>query len=158
MLKGKKGTTLVELISAIAILGIILAPISLIMTRGYSSYLTESDTMLAQDKARELMDSIIKDLRENDSTDIDIKLDETGKSYLYIKDGFTYKFTTVPEKKLTRTNGGNITVYTDITDFKVSMTTEGYDGNIINIELSVSYKNGRSITFTSSYRIKSENV
>jgi prepilin-type N-terminal cleavage/methylation domain-containing protein len=70
---GKKGVTLVEVIAAITILGIILTPLTSIFYMGYKNYFVENDRMTAQQSAKEVIDTIIGDLRlyENENTEVD---------------------------------------------------------------------------------------
>jgi prepilin-type N-terminal cleavage/methylation domain-containing protein len=70
---GQKGTTLTELIVALAILGIILSPISLVLYLGYKDFYSENNNMNAQQNAKEVLDKILEDLRmyENEHTKVD---------------------------------------------------------------------------------------
>jgi len=54
-IKSKKGASLVEVIAAIAIMAIIMVPISLVFTTAYSSFIGQSDKVAAQQSAREVL-------------------------------------------------------------------------------------------------------
>ena len=54
-IKSKKGMTLVEVIATVAIMAIIMIPISLIFTTAYSNFITESDKSIAQKSARAVL-------------------------------------------------------------------------------------------------------
>lgn len=54
-IRSEKGVTLVELITTIAILAIIITPISLVFNMGYSQFFKESDNVIAQESGREIL-------------------------------------------------------------------------------------------------------
>ncbi|HEY5583137.1 MAG TPA: prepilin-type N-terminal cleavage/methylation domain-containing protein [Ruminiclostridium sp.] len=54
-IKNKKGLTLVEVVVTVAILAIIMIPISLVFTTAYASFIGESDKVTAQQSAREIL-------------------------------------------------------------------------------------------------------
>lgn len=54
-IKSKKGMTLVEVIATVAIMAVIMVPISLIFTTAYSNFITESDKSTAQKSARAVL-------------------------------------------------------------------------------------------------------
>lgn len=53
--KSEKGITLVEVVVSVAILAIIMLPISLAFTTAYSSFINEADKITAQQSAREVL-------------------------------------------------------------------------------------------------------
>lgn len=54
-IKSKKGATLVEVVAAVAIMAIIMLPISLVFTTAYTNFIGESDKAEAQQCAREVL-------------------------------------------------------------------------------------------------------
>ncbi len=54
-IKSNKGLTLVEVIVTVAIMGIIIAPISLVFTTAYTNFNGESDKVAAQQGARDIL-------------------------------------------------------------------------------------------------------
>ncbi len=54
-IKSKKGMTLVEVIATVAIMAVIMIPISLIFSTAYSNFITESDKSMAQKSARAVL-------------------------------------------------------------------------------------------------------
>lgn len=54
-IKSKKGMTLVEVIATVAIMAVIMVPISLIFTTAYSNFIAESDKSTAQKSARAVL-------------------------------------------------------------------------------------------------------
>jgi len=84
-MKSKKGVTLVEVVTAVAIMAIILVPVSLVFTTAYSNFTVQSDKVTAQQSARQvlfgknvnlcgIMNGIMGDLERSDaaSSKIDI--------------------------------------------------------------------------------------
>jgi|GEM_PF-1896250 len=146
---GNKGMTLVELIAAMTIMGIILTPITGIFYYGYSNYFVENDRMIAQQSAKEVVNKIINDLRvyENQFTEID----ELEGRFLIIKDSvnfpegeeIVYEYDEVQNMILR--NGKNLLgeelldeIDVLVNDFYVKETKpEGYDSSIINIVVAV---------------------
>lgn len=155
---GKKGMTLVEVIASLVILSIILAPITSIFYMGYKNYFVEHDRMMSQQTGKEVLNSIIEDLRafENEHTKVD---DITAKA-LIIKDSINfpgdeivYRYDEV-EKTILR-NGSNLIddSEVDITDFSVLETKpEGYDSSIIKISVTVRTGKSDEIQLLGSYR------
>jgi prepilin-type N-terminal cleavage/methylation domain-containing protein len=73
-IKSKKGVTLIEVIAAVAIMAIIIIPISLVFTTSYMNFIKESDKTEAQKSARAVLygkgfDSygVIGDLERSDA-------------------------------------------------------------------------------------------
>ena len=157
---GKKGVTLVEVIAAITIVGIILTPLTSIFYMGYKNYFVENDRMTAQQSAKEVIDTIIGDLRlyENENTEVDTL---TGKS-LTIKDSdnfpgdeIVYLFDEV-QKKVLR-NETYLLENSDIlvTDFTVRETKPlGYDSSLIKIDVTIKIGKSEEISLEGSYRRK----
>jgi len=54
-IKSKKGVTLVEVVVAVAIMAIIMVPISLVFNTAYTNFIVESDKVAAQQGAREVL-------------------------------------------------------------------------------------------------------
>jgi prepilin-type N-terminal cleavage/methylation domain-containing protein len=149
----KKGLTLVEMLVALAIMGVLLVPVSMIFYSGYSNYYNENDDMISIQKSREVMDSIIEDLRmyENISTTV---MDEG--STLYIKEGMVFNY--IPAKKMLYKNGAPLFMEQDqliINDFHVEeIKPENYDSSLISISLKIKVGKGEEIVLENSYRRK----
>jgi prepilin-type N-terminal cleavage/methylation domain-containing protein len=153
MPKRKKGLTLVEMLVALAIMGVLLVPVSMIFYSGYSNYYNENDDMISIQKSREVMDSIIEGLRmyENISTTV---MDEG--STLYIKEGLVFNY--IPAKKMLYKNGTPLFMEQDpliINDFHVEeIKPENYDSTLISISLRIKLGKGEEIVLENSYRRK----
>ncbi|WP_010252566.1 type IV pilus modification PilV family protein [Acetivibrio cellulolyticus] len=157
---GKKGTTLVEVIASLVIVGIILTPITSIFYMGYKNYFVENDRMTAQQAAKDVLEIITKDLRfyENKYTEVDAI---TGKS-LIIKDGTNFPGDEIVysfdegQKMILRNNVALLEDNTIlITNFSVQeIKLSDYDSSLIKI--SVTVKSGKSdeINMEGSYRRK----
>ncbi len=108
-IKSKKGMTLVEVIATVAIMAVIMIPISLIFTTAYSNFITESDKSIAQQSARAVLYGkglygdglfsygVMGDLqRSNAGKDrivVDSQINGKGRILLiYDKDGLLYKY------------------------------------------------------------------
>lgn len=156
----RKGMTLVELIAAMTILGIILTPLTGIFYFGYRNYFIENDRMTAQQSAKEVLNKIIDDLRtyENAFTEIDTL---TGKS-LTIKDSVNFPEDEIvylfdEEQKTVFKNGINILHNSDvfINDFSIQETKPlGYDSSLIKIVVTVQTGKSDEVSIEGSFRRK----
>jgi prepilin-type N-terminal cleavage/methylation domain-containing protein len=82
-IRSNKGLTLVEVVVAVAIMAIIIVPISLVFTTAYTSFIDESDKVAAQQGARDVLYGkginsfgIMGDLERSDATSDLIKIGE----------------------------------------------------------------------------------
>lgn len=156
--KNIKGVTFVELLATISIIGIIIVPISSVFYIGFKNYFMENEKMTANEKANEILDKIIEDLRKHEN--IHTFVNEETNDAIYIKDNINYPLDTViynylrDEKKLYRNDVYLQDDLTTIENFYVEeLQEETYDSSIINISLSVKFKRVFSEVET-SYRRK----
>lgn len=161
-----KGVTLTELMVSIAIIGVIMAPLSLVFYTGYNNYFIENDTMNTQQNARDAMDGIINDFRKFEnfnkkysaSNEL-IKL-VTVANQLDIKCGtqdtqiITYYF--LNSRIMKRMPDGSEFVFcNDVVSFTAEeINTSQHDSNIINIAIQVKTGHGETTTVQNSYRRK----
>lgn len=138
-IKGKKGVTLVEVVVTVAILAIIIVPISLVFNTAYSSFIGETDKVTAQQSARELLYGkginsygIMGDLERSNTTsqaiivgDVTEDINAIGPS-ISIKDdtGATKVYTYVPDAVL----GGKL-FYKTITPGGLTVSDVDYFDN-----------------------------
>lgn len=175
-LGNNRGFTLTELIMTIAVLGVIMVPVSLVLIQGYQSYYVESDSMDAQREAREIMygdgvtsHGIIGVLRENDGSAVNVQDykdqngNDTGETNVMSINGNIYTFdANVTTLQISGAISGS---YGNVTAFKVGIITKGtqdgngntYDNNMVNVSVSVKIGRGREITVKSSYGDKTDN-
>ncbi len=161
MIRNRKGVTLVELMTAVAIMMVVMLPVSLVFNTGNKTYYIENDTMAAQEEAREAMDEIIESLRENDSQDITIgSKDDDGFSNELIIDNGYLKYTKEGNtiKKKNPTSGDESDICSYVKTFKVKEDTGSYDTKLIEIEIKTQIGKGREIVLQNSYRIKSDDI
>lgn len=140
-ISGERGMTLVELIVTLAIIGVIMLPISLMLYVGYQSSFTENEATIANEQARTAMDRMMNDLRkydfDNSSYNEKGVLNKHVKdNQLIINDDLVYSYD----------NEGNLSRNDQVICQQVSYFTarEYYDGtssNIIEITLAVQPKN-----------------
>lgn len=153
-MRSRKGLTLIELIVSLSIMGIILAPISLIFYSGYSNFYYENDDMINIEKSREIMDNIITDLRMNESPSIAVS--DEGNT-LFIKEDLVYKYS--PEGKMLFKNGIPVIPEgekANMSRFKVEeVKPSDYDNKLINITFTLKVGRSREITLQNSFRRKS---
>lgn len=152
MLGNNKGLTLTELIVTIAIMGVVMLPISLTFFNGYNSFFTENNNMLIQQQAREAIDSVISDLRKNDDKINKITISPDNKKLTISNDIplITYDFQE-SQKKLQRNNIDIIDK--GILSFKVEEDDTG-ENPILKIELSFETTDKRVEKLETSYRFK----
>jgi prepilin-type N-terminal cleavage/methylation domain-containing protein len=152
----RKGMTLVELITAMTILGIILTPLTGIFYFGYRNYYVENDRMTAQQSAKEIVNIIINDLRahENQFTQIDtdnsLKMQDSDSEIVYVYD---------EEHKTILRNGISLTEDRDvlITNFSIEEIEQmEYDSNLIKIVVTVQKGKSDDISIEGVYRRKFE--
>lgn len=155
----KRGMTLVELIVSMSIMGIILTPLASIFYFGYNNYFAEHDTMTAQQCAKEVLNSIIDDLRsyENQSTRIDIltnslivrdSVDFPGNDIVYVYD---------EEQKTVLRNGNSLISdsETQVTNFSMKQVKpDDYDSSVIKIVITVCKGKGEEMTLEGNFRRK----
>lgn len=152
-MRSTKGMTLIELIVSLSIMGIILAPISLVFYSGYGNFYNENDDMINIDKSREVMDSIITDLRMNESPSVAVS--DEGNT-LFIKEDLIYTYS--PDEKMLLKNG--IPVFPDevnasMNHFKVEEVKHSdYDSSLINIAFTLKVGRSEEITLQNSFRRK----
>ena len=158
----KKGMTLVELIAAMTILGIILTPLAGIFYFGYRNYFVENDRMTAQQSAKEVINKIINDLRvhENQFTHID------ANNSLKIKDSDNFSGNEIvylfdEEHKVILRNGINLLDSSDIfvTNFsaeevEASEEESEYDSKLIKIVVTVQKGKSDETSIEGVYRRK----
>ncbi len=84
-LKSNRGVTLVEVIVTIAILAIIVIPVSTIFSTAYSSFIAEADKITAQQSAREILYGkginsygVMGDLERSNATVGDVLIDNSA--------------------------------------------------------------------------------
>ncbi len=155
----KRGTTMVELMVAIAILSMIMLPVYVVLSMGYEQFYIENSNMQAQKSAREIIDMILEDLRmgENEFTEAD---NSSGR-LLTIKDSFHFAddeliYSYLPEQNMIYKNdipileGDGVKVV----NFNVEQTIMDYDSWIIEISISVKTEKSDVISLKSSYRTK----
>jgi prepilin-type N-terminal cleavage/methylation domain-containing protein len=161
MLHVRKGTSLVELLVSIAILGVIMVPISTVLYQGFRSYYVESDIMISTQKAREVMDKIIEDIRMNDSPDINIE--DSGRTLNIVKDNplkedLVYKLTTIAGNSVLLRNSELVFKPEDniiLLEFNAKNERPmDYDSQIIKITLGIKVGKSDPVTLESSYRRK----
>lgn len=157
---GKKGLTLVEVIASLVILGIIMTPLTSIFYMGYKNYFVENDRMIAQQTAKEVLGSIIDDLRayENENTKVDTI---TGKT-LTIKDSINFPgdeivYTYDENQNMVFRNAtpqlDNTAIL--ITGFSVQESIPlGFDSQVIKINVTVKTGKSEEINLEGSYRRK----
>ncbi len=168
MLKGKKGVTLAELIVSIGILGLILAPVSMIMYTGYKSYFVEENTTVTQEKARQAMDSIIEDLRrlefENRVYNPDKTLkplaDPAGGRLTLTRDGQVYYY--LDGSVLKKLDNGNVSKSWDGCALFEINEVNNTGSNVVNLTIGfnsgIGVSTGRTVNLNSSYRRKSPSI
>lgn len=161
MLHLRKGATLVELLISIAILGVVMVPISTVLYSGFSNYYVESDILIATQKAREVMDMIVEDIRMNDNPDISIE--DSGKTLNIVKDDpvkedIVYKLGTISGNQTLIRNAETVFKPEDniiLMDFSVQNEKPlGYDSHIIKITLGIKVGKSDTVMLQSSYRRK----
>lgn len=86
-IKSSRGVTLVEVIVTIAILAIIVIPVSTIFSTAYSSFIAEADKITAQQSAREILYGkginsygVMGDLERSNATVGDVLIDNNSAS------------------------------------------------------------------------------
>lgn len=149
MLKNRKGVTLAEMVLTIALLGIIMTPLTLVVMQGFNSYDVESNTVAAQEAARNIMNGIMEDLRENESNAVNVPNVNT----LIIRNDLKYEYT---GGKLLK-NGVSVFEREHSTlhmEFSIRSQTEGFEGQIIDVKLDLTIGKGRAAELRNSYRRK----
>lgn len=111
-IRSEKGVTLVEVVVAIAIMGIIMIPISLVFTTAYTNFTKESDKVAAQQGARDVLYGkgiysygVMGDLERSDATSGEIVLDDR------ISDSASPDFNKYRSIKITETGTGQTQKY-----------------------------------------------
>ncbi|MCR4434245.1 MAG: prepilin-type N-terminal cleavage/methylation domain-containing protein [Clostridiales bacterium] len=172
---GQKGITLTELLVTVAILMVVMLPISMVLLQGDKNYRIEKDTSDSQRAVREAMDLIMEDLRQNDSSSISVYKNNNSSDaaipalgapqnsgdvlygdVLYIKPDIIYF---LGKDGLYKNDGtsSNLAVI-GITGFTVSkrLSDSNTVSTIIDIDLYAKKSpKDRGINLKSSYRIKS---
>ena len=154
---GRKGLTLIELIVSLSIIGIILAPISLIFYSGYGNFYYENDDMINIEKSREVMDNMVTDLRMNESPSITVS--DEGNT-LFIKEDLVYTYS--QDGKMLLKNGIPVLPEGEkasMSSFKVEeVKPSDYDSKLINITFTLKVGRSREITLQNSFRRKADIV
>lgn len=157
-----KGMTLVELIAAMTILGIILTPLTGIFYFGYRNYFVENDRMTAQQSAKEVINKIVNDLRVHENQFTQIGADNSLRikdSDYFPENEIVYMFD--EEHKAILRNGVSLIESNDI--FILNFTIEEiqssdeeleYDSNLIKIAVTVQKGKSDEISIEGVYRSK----
>ncbi|MCX7747382.1 MAG: prepilin-type N-terminal cleavage/methylation domain-containing protein [Clostridia bacterium] len=154
---GNKGTTLIELLTAVTILCIITAPLLLVLFSGYNSYYMENDRMLAQKMGRELMEMIMRDIRMNEGENGNSMVEDSGNT-LRISDTLIYTYHSLQKKILKNeeavlSENQNVQVLS----FHAEETKpDGYDSFLVSVSLKVKVGRSEEVSLSSSYRRKSK--
>lgn len=154
-IRSEKGLTLVEVIAAITIMGIIMIPISLIFTTAYTNFTNESDKVAAQQAARAVLYGkginsygVMGDLERSDASSDLIKIEELIDTNDPNKGGRSIRITesfkdvsgnTVSVDKKYRFSGGEFLYDYDLSDsnlevnyFANEKSTNGHDVKVEN--------------------------
>ncbi|MEN8907075.1 MAG: prepilin-type N-terminal cleavage/methylation domain-containing protein [Clostridiales bacterium] len=147
-----KGYTLIEVITTVSILLIIIGPVTLVFDTWYKNFYIDNSSVLLDQKSRDIMDSILTDLRM-DSNETSTSQDDNKT--LFINDSLKYEFNSL-ENKLLR-NGESVLNNTNIQviDFNVKEEKpEGYDTNIIKIYIKLKSDYDVEVELESTFRKK----
>ncbi|TYQ13351.1 UNVERIFIED_CONTAM: prepilin-type N-terminal cleavage/methylation domain-containing protein [Acetivibrio alkalicellulosi] len=157
---GNKGFTLTELLVSLALLGIILPSVSVVFYAGYKSYYDQRDIIVAQQKAKEIMEMIITDLRVYENSNITVDL-SGNKLVIELeeglgKDSIIYWFNP-DEKNIYKSNQPiiNDNEEIEIINFVVEEISElGFDTSLINISIFVKAGKSEEVYLNTNYRRK----
>lgn len=185
-IKSNKGLSLVEVIVTVAIIGIIMTPISLVFITSYTNFINESDKAAAEQFAREVLYGkgitsygVIGDLERSDAKPGDVKIVGGAITSSSIIIPCTYGI-----KQYSLDSDKNMLIYSDasgsgdyfkgekstsgkevkIIDFVAGIKVKGSEINSIKtnaeiIEVSVTVETGKSgpVRLESCYRINVDN-
>lgn len=154
MWKSKKGLSMIEVIVTVVILGVILTPITVMLSSWYKSFFKESDIEMVQMRSNEVMQAIMGDLRVYGDQNSTV---QDGGNTLYIKNGLTYTYSLADQKLLCSgvdviNNTNLLVIYFHVSERKPS----GYDSSLIDIELKIATQKGEEVDLKNSYRKKVE--
>lgn len=177
-IKSQKGITLTEVIVTLAIMAIIAAPITMVFTTAYTSFINESDKNTAQQYAREVMfgdglnsKGIIGELEGSNASTIGINVSPQSISIRQNDTGAAIKYEYQPIESdygtliYTNASGAAIDLFNNaksgngfdvkLNEFFVEkvVKTADTDTDLINITLKLSCGNSGIITLKNSYRI-----
>jgi prepilin-type N-terminal cleavage/methylation domain-containing protein len=154
-IKSNKGISLVEVIVTVAIIGIIMAPISLVFITSYTNFINESDKAAAEQFAREVLYGngitsygVIGDLERSDAKASDIILEGGTTTSSSISIPYKYLDEHNNEhaiiKKYSLDSGRNILNYSDVSSsgdyFKGEKSTSGKEVKIIDFVAGIKAK------------------
>lgn len=170
-IKSEKGTTITEIIAAVAILAMLMIPLSYIFTTSYTKFITESDRAAAQQVAREILygdglnfNGIIGDLEKSGLQSDEVNIENlsgnglrisipaaTGsRIYEYLPDsnGGEFKYNS---KKINEKSSAGYKI--KINDFTVQKVSENDNNDSqIRVQVKVSCHNSGIVEVESSYR------
>jgi prepilin-type N-terminal cleavage/methylation domain-containing protein len=146
---GEKGVTLIELITAMAILLIIAAPVSLVLSQGYRDYFAERDTMEVQHQARQAMQDIMNELRGRNIVSVYVS-EDGNRLTVTDTEGEVVSFS---EEDGALAKNGIVILSEDMVDFTAEEVRGGED-ILVNVTLMVKAGRGRDITLENSHRVK----
>lgn len=158
-LKGKSGFTLIEIVLTIAVMGIILVPISILFMNQYKITILETKRVQAQSDTSQALQFILSDLKKYEAPN---SLYDSDGNLVKIADGLKLK---IKDNILYYVENGVLMRNTDaicknIRDFSITEISEGNESNVIEIDFTV-YVNlqdqSRDIRIQSSYRRKLPN-
>lgn len=175
MIKSEKGFTLIELVATLALLSIVIVPISAVFIQGTRGYDTENRAAIQQDTVREAMNDIMIELGQHEfeskTYDVDkdllsildgttkVKVGVSGNTQLTLKD-------TTKDIKYSWANGQQILnktispntdptkTWENITGFSVSEVLNG-DSGIVTVEITSQIGTNKEFKLRNSYRRKS---
>ncbi|HEX2926796.1 MAG TPA: hypothetical protein VHP38_11170 [Ruminiclostridium sp.] len=167
-IKSEKGATLTEVIAAVAILGMLLIPLSYIFITSCTTYMGESDRASAQQAAREILygnglnfNGIIGDLEKsgapmdcvivtNDAAGISMSIPEHGtvREYTYLNHTLRCNGTPIYQDSST---GKQIKI-NSFTVQRISRSISNDDNDKIRVQVEVSCGQSGSVKLESSYR------
>ncbi|MCX7920415.1 MAG: hypothetical protein N3B21_00105 [Clostridia bacterium] len=153
MCKGKNGATLIEVVSTVAILFVVLAPLSLIFNTWYDDYYEENYRVMLQKRSMETMQQIMQDLRM--FADGNTAVVDSGTK-LFIKGDLIYSYSPYQKKLFKNSTSVFLDSETiEVTAFNVEETSvPDNDSSLINITITLKTKRNIEITLQNSYRRK----
>jgi len=126
-LMNKKGLTLIEMITALALISIIMLPLTMVVTTGLKTFFVEDENVEVMQNGRVALDRIVDRLREADSVSV---LPEGSDTPIAIVIGGNTSYFLSNNKIIESIDGNDVEIAFFVQEFNIGATYDEEDDGV----------------------------